>query len=178
MRFLKPAAAAIAVLAGFGHPASAQFTPAVNLASMVVSSSGLSCKTSAGTGVFQASNWSWGESTPVTFGSSAGGVSAGKVSFSTFEIQKNSDGCTSALAGLVETGGHVTQITAQEFDKNKTLLTTIVFTNAVFTNYSAGGTVTNAVPVENVGFIFEAVKITNAITHQTESWDVVTNKGS
>ena len=110
-------------------------------------------------------SFSWGASNPITIGTGTTGVSAGKVSISSFNIMKKTDAASPVLfqhccAGKHFPTAHVT-LNKSTGDEKKPLdyLTyefTEVFVESIQWSGSAGGDDT---PTESVSFAFGGVKI-------------------
>jgi type VI secretion system secreted protein Hcp len=125
---------------------------------------------------FEIFSWSFGASNPSTVGSGKGGLSAGKVSVSTFNVMKKTEDASPQLFMNCATGEHVKKgsiimrkATGQS-GKQQTFLQydfTELMVDSIQWSGSAGGDDT---PMESVSFAFATVAITNYVQD--------TNKGT
>jgi len=142
-----------------------------------------------GEGWFEIFSFSFGASNPTTVGSSSGGLSAGKVSVSSFNVMKKSEGASATLFGACCTGEHYKKATVVlrkatgDSGKQQTFLQydfTDLMVESIQWSGSNGGDDT---PAESVSFAFASVTITyykqdsdtGAMTKDnTASWDLTT----
>ncbi len=138
-------------------------------------------------GAFEIFSFSWGASNPTTVGTTGGGLSAGKVSVSSFNVMKKSEKSSPKLFGACCTGQHyktaqvVMRKAAGTSGKQSTFIQydfTDVMVESIQWSGSSGGDDT---PTESVSFAFAKVKITynsqNTETGETKkaseaSWDL------
>lgn len=116
---------------------------------------------------FEIFSWSFGASNPSTVGSGKGGLSAGKVSVSTFNVMKKTENASAQLFMNNCTGQHIKKgciimrkATGKD-GKQQTFLQydfTEVMVDSIQWSGSAGGDDT---PMESVSFAFATVAITN-----------------
>ncbi len=116
---------------------------------------------------FEILSWSFGGSNPSTVGSSKGGLSAGKVSVSSFNVMKKTENASAQLFLNCCTGQHIKKgsvimrkATGKD-GKQQTFLQydfTEVMVDSIQWSGSAGGDDT---PIESVSFAFATVAITN-----------------
>lgn len=114
-------------------------------------------------------SFSWGASNPTTVGSHSTGLSAGKVSLSSFNIMKRSDNSSPVLFQHCATGEHIKkgavvmrkatgkagkQATFLQYDFENMMVDSVQWSG------SSGGDDT---PTESVSFAFAKVTITNYI---------------
>ncbi len=118
------------------------------------------------TGAFEIYSFSWGASNPTTVGTTGGGLSAGKVSVSSFNVMKKSEKSSPKLFSACCTGQHyktaqvVMRKAAGTSAKQSTFIQydfTDVMVESVQWSGSSGGDDT---PTESVSFAFAKVKIT------------------
>jgi type VI secretion system secreted protein Hcp len=113
---------------------------------------GLGCNTSKGANQFSVLSFSWGASNPTTV--KAGGMSAGKVSVSSFNVMKLFDSCSPALFGGVVSGKTLPTLTMVQLDQKNVVLMTVtlsqVFVESIQWSASEGGPQTT----ESVSFAF------------------------
>lgn len=111
-------------------------------------------------------SFSWGASNPTTVGSHSGGMSAGKVSISSFNIMKRTDSASPVLFQNCCSGKHfetanVTMNKASgDLKKPLSFLVydfTEVYVDSIQWSGSSGGDDT---PTESVSFAFGSVKVT------------------
>jgi type VI secretion system secreted protein Hcp len=119
------------------------------------------------TGWTEIYSFSWGASNPTTVGPGKGGLAAGRVSVSSFNIMKKTDNCSPQLFASCCTGQHyptaqvVLRKATGSAGKQQIFLQydfTDVMIESVQWSGSSGGDDT---PTESVSFAFAAVKITN-----------------
>jgi type VI secretion system secreted protein Hcp len=138
-------------------------------------------------GAFEIFSFSWGASNPTTVGTTGGGLSAGKVSVSSFNIMKKSEKSSPILFSSCCTGAHFTSAqvvmrkAAGTSAKQSTFIQydfTDVMVESIQWSGSSGGDDT---PTESVSFAFAKVTITysvqNSATGTTAqgaiaSWDL------
>lgn len=139
------------------------------------------------TGAFEIFSFSWGASNPTTVGTTGGGLSAGKVSVSSFNVMKKSEKSSPVLFSACCAGQHfptaqvVMRKAAGTAGKQSVFIQydfTDVMVESVQWSGSSGGDDT---PTESVSFAFAKVKITyntqNSQTGETAkgadaSWDL------
>jgi len=116
-------------------------------------------------------SWSWGASNPATVGSGKSGISAGKVSISSFNVMKKTDKSSCKLFAYACNGTHIPTIivtmrkaggTAQQAFLVYTFTECMV--ESIQWSGSSGGDDT---PTESVSFAFAKV----AIAYSTQSKD-------
>ena len=138
-------------------------------------------------GAFEIFSFSWGASNPTTVGTTGGGLTAGKVSVSSFNVMKKSEKSSPKLFGACCTGQTykaaqvVCRKAAGTAGKQGTFIQydfTDVMVESVQWSGSSGG---DDWPTESVSFAFGKVKITynaqnsdtGAVTKAAEaSWDL------
>jgi type VI secretion system secreted protein Hcp len=138
-------------------------------------------------GAFEIFSFSWGASNPTTVGTTGGGLSAGKVSVSSFNVMKKSEKSSPILFSSCCTGQHYTTATvvmrkaAGTAGKQSTFIQynfADVMVESVQWSGSSGGDDT---PTESVSFAFAKVTIQynlqNSATGATSagptaSWDL------
>ncbi len=135
-------------------------------------------------------SFSWGASNPVTIGTGTTGVSAGKVSISSFNIMKKTDSASPTLFQFCCAGKHFPTATVKLNKSTGDLNTpmdyliydfTEVFVESIQWSGSAGGDDT---PTESVSLAFGSVKISYTPqtkegtpgTPQRTSWDLTKAK--
>lgn len=109
-------------------------------------------------------SFSWGASNPTTIGSAAAGISAGKVSVSSFNVMKKTDKASAKLFAACCTGDHFDTMKvimrkatgAGGQDAFLTYSFTTVFVESIQWSGSTGGDDT---PTESVSFAFGKVEI-------------------
>jgi type VI secretion system secreted protein Hcp len=110
-------------------------------------------------------SFSWGASNPTTVSSGQAGLSAGKVSISSFNVMKNADASSAALFAAACAGQHfggalVTLLKATGTSGEQAPFWTYTFTDVMVESVqwsgSAGG---SDVPTESVSFAFAKVAI-------------------
>jgi type VI secretion system secreted protein Hcp len=139
------------------------------------------------TGWFEIFSFSWGASNPTTVGTTAAGLSAGKVSVSSFNVMKKTENSSAPLFQACCTGQHYKTANVLMRKAAGTTGKQMVFLQYDFTDVmvesvqwsgSSGGDDT---PTESVSFAFAAVKIGytpqstadgTAGTLNTASWDL------
>ncbi len=122
-----------------------------------VSVLGLSCSTTAGTGIFVATAWNFGASNTVSSsGGSGGGV--GKANVQDLQVTKTFDACSPLLFGAVVTGKHYKTLTLTQQDRNEADIV-VTLTEAFVTSYQIGGTDTAPDPAETISFSFDKICI-------------------
>jgi type VI secretion system secreted protein Hcp len=139
------------------------------------------------TGAFEIFSFSWGASNPTTVGTTGQGLSAGKVSVSSFNVMKKSEKSSPILFSSCCSGQHYTSATvlcrkaAGTAGKQSTFIQydfTDVMVESVQWSGSSGGDDT---PTESVSFAFAKVKISyflqNTATGSTSAgptatWDL------
>jgi type VI secretion system secreted protein Hcp len=141
------------------------------------------------TGQIEIYSFSWGGSNPTTVSSGASGLSAGKVSISSFNIMKNADKSSPLLFSALTTGQHyggavVNLLKASGTSALQQIFWTYTFTDVMVESIqwsgSSGG---SDVPTESVSFAFGKVQIdyftqdtsTGSMTNSgTASWNLTT----
>jgi len=117
-------------------------------------------------GAFEIFSFSWGASNPTTVGTTGGGLSAGKVSVSSFNVMKKSEKSSPILFSTCCNGQHykaaqvVCRKAAGKSAKQATFIQydfTDVMVESIQWSGSTGGDDT---PTESVSFAFAKVKIT------------------
>ncbi len=139
------------------------------------------------TGAFEIFSFSWGASNPTTVGTTSGGLSAGKVSVSSFNVMKKTENASPLLFSACCSGQHfsnavvVLRKAAGTSAKQSTFLQytfTDVMVESIQWSGSGGGDDT---PTESVSFAFAKVDIqyskqnsqTGATTAgNTATWDL------
>jgi type VI secretion system secreted protein Hcp len=118
------------------------------------------------TGSFEIFSFSWGASNPTTVGTTGGGLSAGKVSVSSFNVMKKSEKSSPILFSSCCNGSHYASATvvmrkaAGTSGKQSTFIQyvfTDVMVESIQWSGSSGGDDT---PTESVSFAFAKVAIT------------------
>jgi len=140
-------------------------------------------------GAFEVFSFSWGASNPTTVGTTGAGLSAGKVSVSSFNIMKKSDKSSAKLFGACCVGQHykkaqvICRKAAGTAGKQGIFLQydfSDVMVESIQWSGSSGGDDT---PTESVSFAFGIVNITynlqNTVTGEisagsTASWNLTT----
>lgn len=126
---------------------------------------------------FEIFSWSFGASNPSTVGSGKGGLSAGKVSVSTFNVMKKTENASPQLFLNSCTGQHIAKAAiimrkaTGKDGKQQTFLRydfTDVMVDSIQWSGSAGGDDT---PMESVSFAFATVSITNYMQTKTGSME-------
>ncbi len=116
---------------------------------------------------FEIISWSFGGSNPSTVGSGKGGLSAGKVSVSSFNVMKKTENASPQLFLNCCTGQHIPKGTVimrkatGKDGKQQTFLQydfTEVMVDSIQWSGSAGGDDT---PMESISFAFATVAVTN-----------------
>ena len=111
-------------------------------------------------------SFSWGASNPTTVGTHSSGMSAGKVTISSFNVMKKTETSSATLFQKCCTGQHFVKATVAcnkaSGDKTKPLTFlqydfTEVYVESIQWSGSSGGDDT---PTESVSFAFGAVKVT------------------
>jgi type VI secretion system secreted protein Hcp len=132
-------------------------------------------------GAFEIFSFSWGASNPTTVGTTGGGLSAGKVSVSSFNIMKKSEKSSPVLFGACCTGQHykTAQVVLRKATgasgKQSTFIQydfTDVMVESIQWSGSSGGDDT---PTESVSFAFGKVKIAYNVQDSAAG---TTSKGS
>ena len=138
-------------------------------------------------GAFEIFSFSWGASNPTTVGTTGGGLSAGKVSVSSFNVMKKSEKSSPILFSSCCTGAHfakgsvVMRKAAGASAKQSTFIQydfQDVMVESIQWSGSSGGDDT---PTESVSFAFAKVTVTYSLqnsatgatsTGSTASWDL------
>ena len=132
---------------------------------------------------FEIISWSFGASNPSTVGSGKGGLSAGKVQISSFNVNKKSENASPVLFQNCCTGEHIEKATlimrkaAGGSNKQMTFLQydfTHVMVDSIHWSGSAGGDDT---PMESISFAFATVTIKN-MKQDIASGKMVTGAGA
>jgi type VI secretion system secreted protein Hcp len=128
------------------------------------------------TGWFEIFSFSWGASNPTTVGTGGKGLSAGKVSVSSFNIMKKSEDASSLLFSSCCTGQHyktgqVVMRKAAGTDAKQATFLQYDFTDMMVESIQwSGSTGGDDTPTESISFAFATVKV----THYTQ--DTATGK--
>lgn len=118
---------------------------------------------------FEIFSWSFGASNPSTVGSGRGGLSAGKVQISSFNVMKKTENASAQLFLNNCTGQHIPKGSiimrkaTGKAGKQQTFLQydfTYVMVDSINWTGSAGGDDT---PMESVSFAFATVAVTNYV---------------
>ena len=120
-------------------------------------------------GYIQIFSWSFGASNPTTVGSSGGGASAGKVSFSDFQIEKMVDSASTDIFRLALTGNPISTVTLQVrkagggSSGSGSVYFTVVFSNVLIAMYKlvetgSGNTPQEGLPKETIDFNFGSIE--------------------
>jgi len=118
------------------------------------------------TGAFEVFSFSWGASNPTTVGTTGGGLSAGKVSVSSFNVMKKSEKSSPKLFGACCTGQHyktaqVVLRKAAGASAKQSVFIQYDFTDVMVESIQwSGSTGGDDTPTESVSFAFGKVKIT------------------
>ena len=115
------------------------------------------------TGEIEIYSFSWGASNPTTVGSSTGGLSAGKVSVSSFNIMKKSDKASPVLFQACATGKHfddaIVTMNKATGDAQSPFLK-YTFTDVMIESIQwSGSTGGDDTPTESVSLAFAKVEI-------------------
>jgi len=123
------------------------------------------CTATGFTGQFEIYSFSWGASNPVTIGSGATGVSAGKVSISSFNVMKKTETASATLFSACCTGQHYDKATvtlrkATGESGGQQMFLQYVFENVMVESIQwSGSTVGDDTPTESISFAFGKVSI-------------------
>jgi type VI secretion system secreted protein Hcp len=109
-------------------------------------------------------SFSWGASNPTTVGSSTGGLSAGKVQVSSFNIMKKSDKASPVLFNACCTGKHfddaVVTLNKATGDGGQAMFLKYTFTDVMVESVQwSGSTGGDDTPTESVSLAFAKVEI-------------------
>lgn len=141
---------------------------------IVVTVEGLSCTTSAGTGMFPALTWSFGATQTVN--TTGGGAGAGKANITDVTVTKRTDSCSPILFGDVATGRHIARVTIVQQDNNHDDVFNVVLQDVIVSSYQLSGTQADEVPTEQISFNFAKITLTDAISGNKFSWDLRLNR--
>jgi type VI secretion system Hcp family effector len=136
---------------------------------IIVTVDGLSCTTSAGTGMFPALTWSFGATQTL---SSATGGSASKANLSDVSITKRTDSCSPILFGDVVTGKHIRSVMIVQQDNNRDDVFSVKLEDVIISNYQLSGNHADEVPSEQISFNYAKITLTDAITGTKFGWDL------
>jgi type VI secretion system secreted protein Hcp len=139
--------------------------------SIVVTVDGLTCTTSAGTGMFPALTWSFG-ATQTTTTTGGGGTGAGRANITDVSVSKRTDSCSPILFGDVVSGRHVARVTIVQQDNNRDDVFTVVLEDVIVSSYQLGGSQNDEVPTEQISFNFGRITITDNISGNHFRWDL------
>jgi type VI secretion system secreted protein Hcp len=138
---------------------------------IVVTVEGLSCTTSAGTGMFPALSWSFGATQTVST-TAGGGAGAGKANITDVTVTKRTDSCSPILFGDVATGRHIARVTIVQQDNNHDDVFNVVLQDVIVSSYQLSGTQSDEVPTEQISFNFARITLTDAISGNKFGWDL------
>jgi len=138
--------------------------------SIVVTVEGLTCTTSAGTGMFPALTWSFGATQTTTAG--GGGAAAGRANISDVSVTKRTDSCSPLLFGDVATGRRVPRVTIVQQDNNRDDVFTVLLEDVIVSSYQLSGSQSEEVPTESISFNFSRITITDNISGNRFRWDL------
>ncbi len=141
---------------------------------IVVTVEGLSCTTSAGTGMFPALTWSFGATQTVN--TTGGGAGAGKANITDVTVTKRTDSCSPILFGDVATGRHIARVTIVQQDNNHDDVFNVVLQDVIVSSYQLSGTQADEVPTEQISFNFAKITLTDAISGNKFGWDLRLNR--
>jgi len=123
-------------------------------------------------------SYSWGASNPTSFGLGGGGIGAGKVSFSSFNLMKQIDSSSAGLFTAVARGTIFPKITVttQWGTGPATATWKFDFENAMIESAQDSGS-GGSTPAESVSIAYEKVTwtFTDASTTKTGSWNLRAN---
>jgi type VI secretion system secreted protein Hcp len=140
-------------------------------------------------GQFEIYSFSWGASNPVTIGSGSTGVSAGKVSISSFNVMKKTETASATLFSAICTGQHFDKATvtlrkATGESGGQAMFLQYIFENVMVESIQwSGSTGGDDTPTESLSFAFGKVSITymkqgakvgTLAVGGTASWDQTT----
>ncbi len=137
---------------------------------IVVTVEGLTCTTSAGTGMFSALTWSFGATQTVATG--GGGAGAGKANLTDVSVTKRTDSCSPILFGDVATGKHIPKVTIVQQDSNRDDVFSVVLQDVIISSYQLSGSQADEVPSEQISFNFGRITLTDAISGTKFGWDL------
>ena len=145
---------------------------------ITVTVDGLSCTTSAGTGMFNALTWGF-EATFPNAGSvgAGGGAGGGKPTLSDVSITKRTDSCSPVLFGDVVLGRPIKKVTILQQDGNKDDVFQLTLEEVTTSSYQLSGDEAHEVPTEQLTFHYRKITITDIISGTHFSWDIALNKG-
>jgi type VI secretion system secreted protein Hcp len=135
---------------------------------------GLGCNTGAGADQFGVLSFSWGASNPVTLG--AGGLGAGKVSISSFNVMKSFDGCSPALFGGTIKGARFSTLTMVQLDKKNVVLMTVTLNDVIVESIQWSGSADGGSTTESVSFAFAKVCIQDGPSGNKLCYDAAQGK--
>ena len=138
---------------------------------IVVTVEGLTCTTSAGTGMFSALSWSFGATQTINT-TGGGGAGAGKANITDVSVTKRTDSCSPILFGDVATGKHIPKLTIVQQDNNRDDVFSVVLQDVIISSYQLSGNQGDEVPNEQISFNFAKITITDAISGTKFGWDL------
>lgn len=142
--------------------------------SITVSIPQLGCSTTAGTGAFTVSAFSFGASQTTTTGT--GGAGAGKPNVSSLNISKAFNECSPALFGALVAGRHYSSLRLVHADGNGNPVLTIDLSQVLVSSYQIAGSAGPDLPLESVSFAFAKICITDNATNTKMCYDASLSK--
>jgi type VI secretion system secreted protein Hcp len=142
---------------------------------ILVTVEGLTCTTSAGTGMFSALTWSFGASQP-TGTTTGGGGATGRANMTDVTVSKRTDSCSPVLLGDVALGKHIPRVTIVQQDNNRDDVFSVVLQDVIISSYQLSGSQSDEVPSESISFNFAKITITDAISGNKFGWDLRLNR--
>jgi type VI protein secretion system component Hcp len=125
-------------------------------------------------------SFSWGASNPTTIGTGSGGMSAGKVSISSFNIMKHQDATTLKMIEAIATGKHYEEITVTVMDDKgkpsfRYTMTNVFFESLQHSHSDCGNKKCEAI-TESVSIAVSKWKWEDLVTGKSYGFDVTTNR--
>lgn len=130
----------------------------------------------------QVLSYSFGASNPVSIGGIGGGMSSGKVSFSSFNFMMQRGKISTELLKAVATGHHFDKATVKIYDQQgKSVIYQITFTNVMIESWqqSAGcGKKDCDSPTESVSIAYEKIKVEDFEHNTMVEYDLLAHRAN